>query len=121
MSPILEAKAVKNDVELEGMRRAYLRDGRATVRCVRGDNESAITSADQLRSTGGSPNWIGGSGRTMSRSTSGPPGSSLLVWACPFRFTDELTLSERCSPSFARRNCTSAGWPTYVSPFSTLK
>lgn len=44
MSPILEAKAVKNDVELEGMRRAYLRDGRATVRWVRGDNESAIIS-----------------------------------------------------------------------------
>lgn len=34
MSPILESKAVKNAVELEGMRKAYLRDGRATVRFV---------------------------------------------------------------------------------------
>ena len=32
VSPILEAKAVKNEVELEGMRAAYKRDGLATVR-----------------------------------------------------------------------------------------
>ena len=32
VSPILEAKAVKNETELEGMRAAYKRDGLATVR-----------------------------------------------------------------------------------------
>lgn len=34
VSPILEAKAVKNETELEGMRAAYKRDGLATVRYV---------------------------------------------------------------------------------------
>lgn len=32
LSPILEAKAIKNPIELKGMRAAYLRDGWATVR-----------------------------------------------------------------------------------------
>lgn len=31
-SPVLDMMAVKNDVELEGLRRAYLRDGVAFVR-----------------------------------------------------------------------------------------
>lgn len=34
VSPILLAKAIKNPVELDGMRKAYLRDGRATVRWI---------------------------------------------------------------------------------------
>lgn len=32
--PIEEAKAIKNAAELQGMRNAYLRDGRATVRTL---------------------------------------------------------------------------------------
>lgn len=34
LSPIAEAKAIKNDVEISGFKAAYLRDGRATVRSV---------------------------------------------------------------------------------------
>lgn len=48
--PIEEAKAIKNEAEIQGMRNAYLRDGRATVRLYQECFKQGPAETDEYRS-----------------------------------------------------------------------